>query len=283
MRFAAEARIRRGPRRKAIESLIARNALSLRIAANGALAAGAGDPCARAQRSLAIAPAVAQRFELETATGQPLCKIGDIGDTGVLPVVAPGDIGIRVAPDADAIVFRTGVNGGMATGELGIEELRSAAGESGGAIESMILRDGDRVLRVIGPPAGPDLRMRMSEFPIGNGNLIARIGTAPQRITTLDRAAVAAPGADVGHGGAHYLAIGHPAADPAAPPAPARGHPLRAGRSAQSAEKAWALDRDPGAARRVWPGGDTGSMNPSAKWPARSRASAAWSGKSITA
>ena len=89
---------------KAIESLIARNALSLRIAANGALAAGPGDPCERAQRSLAIAPAVAQRFELETATGQPLCKIGDIGDTGVLPVVAPGDIGIRVAPDADAIV-----------------------------------------------------------------------------------------------------------------------------------------------------------------------------------
>ncbi len=172
---------------KAIESLVARNALSLRIAANGALAAGAGNPCERAQRSLAIAPAVAQRFELETATGQPLCKIGDIGDTGVLPVVAPGDIGIRIAPDANAIVFRTGVNGGMATGELRLEELRNAARESGGAIESMILRDGDRVLRVIGPPPGPDLNMRMSEFPIGNGNLIARIGTAPQRITTLDR------------------------------------------------------------------------------------------------
>jgi two-component sensor histidine kinase len=172
---------------QAIESLIARNALALRIAANGALAAGAGDPCERAQRSLAIAPAVGQRFELETATGQPLCKVGDIGDTGVLPVVAPGDIRIRVAPDADAVVFRTGVNGGMATGQLGIEELRGAARESGGAIESMILRDGDRVLRVVGPPAGPDLHMRMSEFPIGNGNLIARIGTAPQRITALDR------------------------------------------------------------------------------------------------
>jgi two-component sensor histidine kinase len=172
---------------QAIESLVARNALALRIAANGALAAGAGDPCERAQRSLAIAPAVGQRFELETATGQPLCKVGDIGDTGVLPVVAPGDIRIRVAPDADAVVFRTGVNGGMATGELGIEELRGAARESGGAIESMILRDGDRVLRVVGPPAGPDLHMRMSEFPIGNGNLIARIGTAPQRITALDR------------------------------------------------------------------------------------------------
>ena len=51
----------------------------------------------------------------------------------------------------------------------------------------MIVRDGGRVLRVIGPPPGSDLHMRMSEFPIGNGNLSARIGTAPQRITTLDR------------------------------------------------------------------------------------------------
>src|SRR5215212_4763887 len=57
---------------RAVESLIARNALALRIAANGALAAGGGDPCERARQSLAIAPAVAQRFELETASGQPL-------------------------------------------------------------------------------------------------------------------------------------------------------------------------------------------------------------------
>ena len=49
---------------RAIESLVARNALALRIAANGALAAG-GDPCARATRSLSIAPAVAQRFEID--------------------------------------------------------------------------------------------------------------------------------------------------------------------------------------------------------------------------
>src|SRR3954471_22701376 len=57
----------------AIESLIARNALALRIAANGALAVGPRTACERAQASLAIAPAVAQRFELETATGEPLC------------------------------------------------------------------------------------------------------------------------------------------------------------------------------------------------------------------
>src|SRR5689334_18871003 len=49
---------------RAIESLIARNALALRIAANGALIEG-NDPCARASRSLSIAPGVAQRFEID--------------------------------------------------------------------------------------------------------------------------------------------------------------------------------------------------------------------------
>ena len=172
---------------RAIESLIARNALALRIAANGALAVSAGDPCGRAQRSLAIAPAVAQRFELENTNGQPLCKVGDIGDTGVLPIVAPGAIGIRVAPDSAALVFRTGVNGGMATGSLSAEDLRTAALETGREVQSMVLRDGDRELRVIGPPSNSDLHMTMSVLPLGNGNLQARIGTAPQRITTLDR------------------------------------------------------------------------------------------------
>ena len=46
---------------QAIESLIARNALALRIAANGALAAGpGGSACDRARSSLAIAPGVTQ-------------------------------------------------------------------------------------------------------------------------------------------------------------------------------------------------------------------------------
>src|SRR4051812_26917398 len=44
---------------RAIESLIARNALALRVAANGALAQPGGDACDRARKSLAIAPAIA--------------------------------------------------------------------------------------------------------------------------------------------------------------------------------------------------------------------------------
>src|SRR5215212_146589 len=76
---------------RSIESLIARNALARRIAANGALAGGTANACDRARSSLAIAPAIAQSFELETPDGKALCESGQIGDTGALPLVAPGD------------------------------------------------------------------------------------------------------------------------------------------------------------------------------------------------
>ena len=113
---------------RAVESLIARNALAMRIAANGALADGTAGACDRARSSLAIAPAVAQSFELETPDGKPLCEAGEVGDTGALPLVAPGDI--RVAHRSrttDGVAVRTGVNGGMATALISLDEVRSAA------------------------------------------------------------------------------------------------------------------------------------------------------------
>jgi two-component system, sensor histidine kinase PdtaS len=177
---------------RSIESLIARNALALRIAANGAFEGRPADACDRAQRSLAIAPAVAQSFELETPDGQPLCKVGDIGDTGVLPLVAPSDIRLRIAPESDALVVRTGVNGGMATASVSAQELRHAALDAGGGIQSLTLRDGSRMLPVIGrgDQDGGTLR---TEWPIGNGNVIARIGTSARRVTTTDRFIILLP------------------------------------------------------------------------------------------
>src|SRR5689334_23055159 len=81
-----------------IESLVARNALALRVATNAALAVGPSGACDRARRALAIVPAVAQSFELETGDGDPICATGTVGDTGSLPLVAPGDIKVRIAP-----------------------------------------------------------------------------------------------------------------------------------------------------------------------------------------
>ena len=44
-----------------------------------------------------------------------------------------------------------------------------------------------RELRVLGPPDGPELRLRLSERQIGNGTLFARVGVTDERITPIDR------------------------------------------------------------------------------------------------
>lgn len=172
---------------RAIESLIARNALALRIAANGALPDGISGVCDRTQRSLAIAPAVSQHFEIETVDGKPICASGDIGDTGTLPLVAPGDIRIRIAPDGAGLAIRTGINNGIATAVLGIDEIRTAAIEAGDGLAELNLRDGAREVRIIDRrgDAGPDLSF--TDWPLSNGNIVARIGVTRQNVTTRDR------------------------------------------------------------------------------------------------
>jgi two-component sensor histidine kinase len=172
---------------RSIESLIARNALALRVAANGRINDERGDTCAQVRQSLVIAPAVAQTFEIETGDGKPVCTVGPAHDTGELPIIAPGDIRVRVAPDSDAIAIRVGVIGGMATAVIPVDEVRTAALEPGEDIRSLILHDGNRELRVIEPPAGVDSQLSKSEWPIGNGNLYARVGTLTENITTVDR------------------------------------------------------------------------------------------------
>jgi|SRR4051794_6669966 two-component sensor histidine kinase len=171
---------------RSIESLIARNALALRVAANGQIKDGRSS-CDRVRSSLAIAPAVSQTFELEAPDGKVLCSAGQTNDTGQLPVIAPGDIRVRVSSDSDAIAIRAGVIGGMATAVIPVGEVRTAALESGGEIRSLVLHDGNRELRVIEPSAGLDPKLSKTEWPIGNGSFFARIGTIRQKITTVDR------------------------------------------------------------------------------------------------
>jgi two-component sensor histidine kinase len=172
---------------QSIESLIARNALALRIAANGALADGPEGACDRARRALAISPAVGQSFELETTEGQPNCAVGDIGYTGTLPFAAPGTIATRIAPDQNAVAVRVGVINGMATAVLAREELLSAVRDSGFSDGALVLRDGERELPLLGSSTGNDRQWRVIEVPLSNGNLVARAGIAQQRITTVDR------------------------------------------------------------------------------------------------
>lgn len=172
-----------------IEGLIARNALALRVGANAGLAGGAEGSCQRAVQSLAIAPALARDFELERADGQPLCKIGSVDGTAELPPVDPGDIKLRIAPDGRGIVFRVGVIGGMATGSLNVAELKAAAAESDQPIISLVLADDRRELQLVGSETEGSHRERTTyrNLPIGNHDIVARIGGFVPRITTVDR------------------------------------------------------------------------------------------------
>src|SRR4051794_1041245 len=119
---------------ESMEGLLARDALALRIAGNGALAGGAGDACARAQRSLTIAPGVAQSFELESGDSKPICAAETVGDMGSLPLVAPGSVVLRIAPGLNGVAIRVGVIGGMATAFVPVEVIRIAAIDAPGDV-----------------------------------------------------------------------------------------------------------------------------------------------------
>jgi two-component sensor histidine kinase len=174
---------------RSIESLAARNALALRIAANGALASGPSGACERAARSLAISPGVAQNFEIEEADGSPLCKSGTIGDVGDLPIAPPGVIRLRIAPDLRSVAVRAGVIGGMATAVIPAEELLTAAESGGPDVRVVTLKDSERELQVLNraPGQGPDAKLTVVTFPVGNDALFARIGTREQHLATIDR------------------------------------------------------------------------------------------------
>lgn len=169
-----------------VESLIARNVLALRIAANGRLGDGL-TACQEVQRSLAIAPAVAQQFRLDT-DGSVLCVVGDLGDTGPVPAVSPGDIRLTVAPDDDSLVVQVGVIGGSAMTVLSSEELRKAALDSGSGFDGLRIQDGQREIDIIASdqPLQPSERRLVSRWPVGNGRLVVEVDGRVPAITTVD-------------------------------------------------------------------------------------------------
>jgi two-component system, sensor histidine kinase PdtaS len=173
---------------RGVESLIARNALALRIAANGRISSSE-TTCSMLQQSLTVTPAVAQQFELEDATGQRICEVGNIPETGDLPLVAPGDIALKILPDEEALTFRVGVSGGMATGAFTKTELRRAARDAAPNIETLVLRDGANELPILTPEAlrlGQE-QLATTRWPMANGRLEMVVGTKIPMITTGDR------------------------------------------------------------------------------------------------
>ncbi|HET6941151.1 MAG TPA: sensor histidine kinase [Sphingomicrobium sp.] len=173
---------------RGVESLIARNALALRIAANGRIANNP-EACSIVAQSLTVTPAVAQQFELEDENGQRLCEVGKVPETGPLPLVAPGDIALRVLPDEDALGFRVGVAGGLATGALTKADMKRAALDAAPNVEALILRDSENELPILSQSAlvDPDQRIARTRWPVAGGRLEVVVGTKLPMITTGDR------------------------------------------------------------------------------------------------
>jgi len=172
---------------QSVESLIARNALALRIAANGALATGAADPCTTAAQTLAIAPAVARQFRIRDPNGRTVCSVGHYNPERDELLVAPGDIKMWVSPQR-LLVYRVGLIGGNATGVLTLNELRKAADDATDGLKQLTISDGALTLPVITPSAPGEVRTQARDrsYVLGGGSLQLRTITTIERTTVMD-------------------------------------------------------------------------------------------------
>ena len=176
---------------RAVEDLLARNALALRIAANGALYSDLAKPCEAIARSLALTPAVASRFAIRDTQGDLICVQGSYTSSNNRDLVAPGAYRLWIDPDSKSIRYRVGVNGGMATGELTRDEIAKAVRSAMPTVDSLAVRDRQSTLDVI-DHSSPGTT-RMLQYPIGRGQLTALVRTPLGDPTMIDRLAVFLP------------------------------------------------------------------------------------------
>ena len=193
--IASAARNRAEMSATALESLIARNALALRVAANAALNVRSDVACDDAATTLAIAPAVARRFEIEEVDGRPICSVGDFTDIVNPPRTVAGDIRLWISEDGRSLLLRTGVAGGSATTRLTHPELAFALHSDGARFSSALLTDGRRQIILIGGPTPPTDEVDVYSRPIapGSGPLDVRISSPVRSITTAERVMILLP------------------------------------------------------------------------------------------
>ncbi len=177
---------------RAMESLVARNALGLRIAAAGSIQNASRNACDEALKALATAPAITRSFSLRDTNGAILCKTEGFVPRDNVPLVAPGDVRLWIDPNEAQIDVRVGVVGGMATASVAGSELKTAALDGSSGIRSLQLLDGHNVLQLIGRTE-TDSSQTYLDIPITNRALTARIGFPVTRITTADKLVLLLP------------------------------------------------------------------------------------------
>ena len=170
---------------RAIESLIARDALALRIAANGALATYGEDDCDEARRSLAITPAVSRSFSLEAPDGHEHCTTASFRLPQAARIPPPGEIALWLDPASRALFVRVGVEHGMATDRIGFDELAATARDVTDRISAVQLDDGVNASAIIGEGA-TTRRPRTVMRDIAAGQLSVRVTVPVDMLSTAD-------------------------------------------------------------------------------------------------
>jgi two-component sensor histidine kinase len=169
---------------EAMNALIARNTLAVRLAANAALTQEPANACAEAQRILAIAPAVSREFTLSDENGVPACTVGNMAGTRNLRV-APGDFQVWVAPTHDAVYVRAGVIGGGGTVRISADELRGAISDRKIALAGVsLMADGEELVVV---PAQARRGQLAITLPLASGKLSARMLVDRLQVTTIEQ------------------------------------------------------------------------------------------------
>ncbi|MEO5577554.1 MAG: sensor histidine kinase [Sphingomicrobium sp.] len=178
----------------AVEGLIARNALAIRVAANGALRDRSGDPCLTTAQALALTPAIANSFSIQDADGNLLCTQGNFVPTDADIIVAPGAVRSWVVPGRRSVRFRVGVIGGMATGEITAAALASEVREAEKTVHAISIRDDKSTLEVISVGAAARATApRLVDYPIIGDQLTAVVRTNVGQATLVDQFAVLLP------------------------------------------------------------------------------------------
>ena len=169
---------------EAMNALIARNTLAVRLAANAALGGGSANSCEEARRILAIAPAVSREFILSGEDGAPACVVGNMTPSRNLRV-APGDFRLWIAPTADAIYVRAGVMGGAGTVRITGDELRKAITDRNISMAGVtVVADGQELVIV---PAKRQRGQSEITLPLASGKAATRLLVDRLEVSTIEQ------------------------------------------------------------------------------------------------
>ncbi|WP_265564328.1 sensor histidine kinase [Sphingomicrobium arenosum] len=174
---------------RSVETLIARNALALRVSAYGALAVDERDPCAVARDALSVAPAVARRFSITGGDGAVDCGNLDLEGLAEMDPVANGRVELWVDPAREGLLLRVGIPGASATGMITSKELAEAIAAATSDVDGFTLEDGSRSLVLIEPAATrpPGTRHEELSFALVDRKLTALVASDYVDIDVRDR------------------------------------------------------------------------------------------------